>query len=66
MAYVIEKININILNDNKLFVYKIYSHLDKAVQLTEYKDKAMMFNTIEYAEQFIDFMKLKNFCIKTR
>lgn len=48
------------------YVLKIYSYLDKVVQLTENKDKAMVFNSKSQAEWFINYMKLKNFNIKTK
>lgn len=58
MDYVLEK--------DKKFVYKIYSSADKAVQLTEEKKQAMGFRTHSQANDFIIYMRLIDFNIKTR
>ena len=55
-----------ILEKNGLFVYKIYSQADKAVQLTENKKEAMSFKDKVLAQDFINNMKLKDFIIKSR
>jgi hypothetical protein len=50
----------------KKYVLKVYSHLDKVVQLTDKKEQALNMNSKSYAEWFIGFMKLQGFNIKTR
>ena len=55
-----------ILEKNNKYVLKVYSHIDKAVQLTEDKKQALEFQSKSSADWFIDYMKLVGFTTKTR
>jgi len=55
-----------ILEKSGKYVLKVYSHLNKAVQLTEDKKQAKEFSSKETAEWFIDYMKLQGYTQKTR
>ena len=55
-----------ILEKNGKFILKVYSHLDKAVQLTENKQKALEFQSKSSADWFADYMKLQGYTQKTR
>lgn len=55
-----------ILEKNGKYILKVYSHLDKAVQLTDKKEQALEFQSKSSADWFVDYMKLKGFTTKTR
>ena len=55
-----------ILEKNNKYVLKVYSHIDKAVQLTDKKEQALEFQSKSSADWFIDYMKLVGFTAKTR
>lgn len=55
-----------ILEKSGKYVLKVYSHLDKAVQLTDDKKQAKTFESKSSADWFIDYMQLKGFTTKTR
>lgn len=55
-----------ILEKSGKYVLKVYSHLDKAVQLTDKKELAKEFQSKETADWFIDYMKLQGYTQKTR
>lgn len=55
-----------ILEKSGKYVLKVYSHLDKVVQLTDKKEQAKTFNSKSSADWFIDYMQLKGYTTKTR
>ena len=55
-----------ILEKNGKYILKVYSYLDKAVQLTDDKKQAKTFETVSIANWFIDYMNLKGYTTKTR
>ena len=55
-----------ILEKDGKYVLKVYSYLDKAVQLTDDKQKAKTFESKSTADWFVDYMQLKGYNTKTR